>query len=1107
MAAPVNRTVYEFLEQAAPTHRGGAGAAVDLYYQCARFVSLFTIADMRHDFEIELDITVNGKTIGQWICENICAAYYDPGQRYTALLTEVRTIYDTNLTSDTTAKSFIKRELNNFYDTVITPNSAVWGPDYYSTRYDDAGSEPLQYDAFHIPMTYNKITSGNPEESSILVDAQMGNPLEALFKSYPKRSSVIYNYACALDAASKPIATAPDYLVPFIQKRLETTPYVIPATYIGFGSPISVQFNFNGEWQTTVSAKVGGTTITDTFSYLKKASVNELGIIAVRGGMTKAEMEADIAKLGAISLVHAIAKHIFKSLGDRLQTFSMKDSELIKTDYEQNTNLQSNTAWPPPAPTLNVRTKHMLEFTNDILQSINNYLMQTNTAYTGLHKIIYYEYRPLVPPSVDSVRAYFANQNQINTIFNAISEIVRITVNIYNLNTLMSTIYDACTARNAIKYCLNHTLFRNFLIVDNNELRLIKPSIDTIAALFTEANFRSFLPLMTTNIKQLILEKNLPMEINDDEIATQFTQISYNMNTLNENTKALGGVLQQKTIMDIYIQYCSIIQSVVSLLEKIEIVNNVFLLANILLYKIDLSVINNYLFKDDRIIGQLLKLYNADGSAMRGTAINSVLSKSHLSDALQNQFRNELYRDLVQRIVSAPINSLQDVNQRYDDIQNAANSYITTLRGTAAGNPALLYVCDLLSSTVTLTMPYFAMGIAIKLIQTNQAGLQAILTSIINTNSLNTVSIKPERSSKKMTAKKGTVKKGVRAPTRPKGINKSAFPNPANKARSGLILTIKETKIGDKSVFTALRMSDITSRIVNVIFKSQGKVLTTGRARLLKGGGSKPKELPIIDLCMKKIELISGTINEKDNQFYKNTLLYLINILSVILDDYYALKKSKSVPRVLHTSLLSRSLSTIREDEIDQTGGSRSKASVVMVQGSGAPSQQFTPIAPGSRIMVLSSAASKKFVPFSGVGRRLRSPSPPPKGASPVITISRKEGISRVEKQLYAFFWLGLDRSAQQLEIERTIYSDLLPINDLFSVGHALNQIFWQPFFNHCKEPCENIYNIFTNEYLPMMKQTLSAPARLRSPRRSASPRRTKSKRSTTRKRSKAASA
>jgi hypothetical protein len=128
----------------------------------------------------------------------------------------------------------------------------------------------------------------------------------------------------------------------------------------------------------------------------------------------------------------------------------------------------------------------------------------------------------------------------------------------------------------------------------------------------------------------------------------------------------------------------------------------------------------------------------------------------------------------------------------------------------------------------------------------------------------------------------------------------------------------------------------------------------------------------------------------------------------------------------------------------------------------------------------------------------------PPKSTASVTVLSRKEGVSLVEKQLYAFFWLGLDRSAQQLEIENTLYADLLPMNDLFSVGHALNQIFWQPFFNHCKEPCENIYNIFTNEYLPMMKQTLSAPPVLR---RSGSPRRRGSKRTTTRKRSKAATA
>ena len=94
--APVNMTVYEFLEQASLTYRGGAGGAgdagADLYYQCARFISLFTIADLRHDFQNELDIPFQDKTIGQSLCEFICAAYFDAGPAYDTLLTEIQTL-------------------------------------------------------------------------------------------------------------------------------------------------------------------------------------------------------------------------------------------------------------------------------------------------------------------------------------------------------------------------------------------------------------------------------------------------------------------------------------------------------------------------------------------------------------------------------------------------------------------------------------------------------------------------------------------------------------------------------------------------------------------------------------------------------------------------------------------------------------------------------------------------------------------------------------------------------------------------------------------------------------------------------------------------------
>jgi hypothetical protein len=128
------------------------------------------------------------------------------------------------------------------------------------------------------------------------------------------------------------------------------------------------------------------------------------------------------------------------------------------------------------------------------------------------------------------------------------------------------------------------------------------------------------------------------------------------------------------------------------------------------------------------------------------------------------------------------------------------------------------------------------------------------------------------------------------------------------------------------------------------------------------------------------------------------------------------------------------------------------------------------------------------------------------KSNASVTRLSRKEGISFVERQLIAFFWLGLNLNDEHVEIERTLFANLLPIDGIFAVSNIVNQIFWQPFFNHCKEPCENIYNIFTNEYLPIMKQTLSAPAVLRrspSPRRIASPRRSSgTKRGTTTRRS-----
>ena len=107
--APQPMTVYEFLEQNAPTYSGGAaGNYTVLYYKCAELVALFTIADLRHDFGEELNAISGGETLGIWLCKDICSAFYVRGNaKYRELLKDVLTTY-AEITSDTTAKSVMK---------------------------------------------------------------------------------------------------------------------------------------------------------------------------------------------------------------------------------------------------------------------------------------------------------------------------------------------------------------------------------------------------------------------------------------------------------------------------------------------------------------------------------------------------------------------------------------------------------------------------------------------------------------------------------------------------------------------------------------------------------------------------------------------------------------------------------------------------------------------------------------------------------------------------------------------------------------------------------------------------------------------------------------
>lgn len=1074
-----SRTVYEFLAEAAvskpvaggPTYMEGAvGPYTNLYYECARLVALFTIADLRHDFGYELNAMSGGETLGILLCKNICAAFYTKDNAgYNKLLVEISKIYTENITSDTTAKSVMKKEFNDFYDRVITPNRAIWGT-YYAARYDDSGSEPLLYsDLVKANATHKKITGNSGKDTVVVVDALYGNPVDHIFSMHKStdQSYYIYNYASALDAASKPIGTVHNYMHTYIQKVIP--PHIIPSAYTGFGSTVTInEFKYeqvspghaNSTWKTGVTVGSGPGVITGVFSPYQEASVDNLALVPVRGGAKKEEIEAALlAKNNKFNVGQTIANHIFKSLGDRLQTFTMMVATLV--NYTKNGDLRQNNDLG--GPELNFHGKHLIQFTNDILECMNNYLMQKNTAFTGLQKVIYYEYIPREPLTRVKVLAFFSERGA--SIRQMLSNIAsKNIVNIHSGNSILNSIYGACTAREAANYCTRHPLFSNFVGK--------VPTAAQLGAVITDANFQSFVPLMADNIEASIIEKNYPIEITEEEVDREIGTMKWNMTIIDSEIQTNQGMFSSHdSKYNLYARYLAEVTSLENNLTMQGITQNTELLANCILYLLNNRFINTLIFDD------LTKVYttliNIDTSHT-GRRLPFIILLSTFQEPLRSTLMG-MYLAISNRINETPIKSLE-----------AANELLVWIDGAMRKYPGIEIDVKVASAN-HVASKFYKMAVYIKLINTLRANLKPLIAAILATNNLGAADV-PE---KKASAKKSKptirplgVSKSIKPTIRPVSAAKSIRPITASKStklgksvKDRILIKIKAAVIDGKAHYTALQQSDAITIIANGLTRQRG------------GSRSSAKQT-IEDLCIKKLEFMFDVINHPNNTYALGTILYLTNILALIVEDYNTLKTSKSKPHLLQTSVVRQLTPILEEDEEleGQTGGTRQSgrsvgSQLILVQSRGAApaaSVEWVPQQPGSKIMVARSVTRRLSPKFPGTGRRLgASPvraASPVKGASPVKVISRKEGLSRIEKQLVAFFWLGVNRHPEQLKLEQGVYNELLPIDGIAAIGNIINQVFWQPFFLYNKSSYESVMQLFESKYLPSLKQSMSAP-------------------------------
>jgi hypothetical protein len=1097
MAAPaLYDTIYDVLlnNQAlyAGTHAINHDNQTGLYDEVSKLLTYFALADLRHDFEKELEIDINidarsTQSIGLTQCDYICEAFYAAGSKcYKSLSYWARDKFMKEMSSDGTAKANFKKRMDDFFSGTGTFNKfrALFKDSAYAQPFDLSHDNSIPYNDILDKQVIIRRLTADPEQTAILVDSQMGNPLENIFNSPSTKNKGYYivNFATTMDAATKPTANVHTYLKVFIQKanEIEPTQPIEPQLAL-FGPQTNINnFNFEDDtWATTAQIKFQGyPEVIMTFSNKSKASVNELGLIPIRGA-SQAEIDAAIAKLGKIDLAEKeaiCAAHQFKSLGDRLQALSVSKYLVQAISYVLNTkgggagNLNQDKRADGAGQ--NISDMHRVTFINDILNLYQNWLLQNNFVDTGLNIITYYKSQDLEEKTRDNIIDSFKTKKA--EIHAAIESEFNIGVNMSNLNALLGSLYDASVNLAALNYIKNNELLKEF-ITD-------VPEDSTLRDIIKESNYKQYQKYLAPSFHSYI--KTI--------INTRMTKIGYNQyaTSIGSALKLFNSSITDGNISTNIVEhiagFSSIIASIEDLLQQINITKFSFFIALLLIAESGYGNINTLI--NHKMFYETIITFSGRRSVSTRKFLDAT---STLSRQLISQFE-EIYSSVFSYIYkySRPIVDIDEINTFRQDIDKRILSGMAAAGGGGGGagaaggagggggagaskkrgrensnaqtgrekrvtgvieghderlelfnqNDISLTVLSKMASTLNL-------AIYIKVIK--NIDISATLKQLLK---LNGYKISGE-ASPVVVEVPAPIPRLVHGDLHPrKLLGFPVFPAAAVHALpfAAKGAAIKPINTHNVSLIPASLVENYpessstsyVSKITDAIKLMHVTITSFMRSRF-QGGGSRSRSRSYSTSPISKASLEALLTAVRLKVFFMNLFLAhnrfagcaLFNseiYAATLISDYEAMTSSKSKNKYV---LIQSSIKS------EPSSKSRSKTITSIVISS--PPK----------------VKSKRSVLFKS-----------PEGKVKSIFKSQEEVKNKLIQQLIAFLWFGSSQSAEMKRLEKTLFSSLLPdfVNDLSSLVHY--QLFWMPFMNRTKLSYEDLNSKFTEIALPIIR-------------------------------------
>ncbi len=1033
---PLFTTIYDVIVTHSPALYPGTHAVAPgipkLYEDVSRLLGVFALADMRHDFGRGADIFIVSakKTIGQLFCDYVAAAFYAPASaRYKELAAYLRETYDESLTSNKVAIAFFKSEMDDFFLNRFGAYRAAFTADAYVRYYDSCAVDTFDYDT---PAKLNHIlTVISPEHSranqAILVDAMMGNPMEKIFnKGAGTQPNYLYNFASVMDAAPKAAADVHTYMKTLVQVN-PTVPNIHRA-YTSFGAQTDI-VDFRqaaGIWETTAQITANDNTIRETFSVLHKASVNNMGLMLVRGKGAAGGAAGQVA--GGVNIFEILVQHLFKSLGDRLQNFSVSRAGIPLINYMQVVDIKTG-APLAGSKAITAADKNILVFTNDEMNNYQLFMMRINSIYTGFATVTPYANQSTVPLKVEDVQKYFIDRAApMHAALKAAPQPLLI---VNTPDTIRATLHESLTRQRVLA-----------VIAGNRLLALMKtkaPSADEIRAVITAANFGSYTNLMSDTIIDYLRRAAMPKEMSIKFIKATLAKYYAEASALNRALYYRQGAVTN----DDYTAWFTMVNGLKAFFETLGLTPTyAYMAANAILCLY--NNINLYLYKNGSLIKWLTK--GADQEIVKGisaipidasvlTAYNAFI-KAEIAKSPVVAAKSDTYLSIMcLRIVSGtgyePLMKkvFEPVNVAFVSKERIEEALIAALPPEEIVEAPLPPPPPPPPQKKGKTKPLKVTKVTLKTKKTTLSKK----TTLARKTRKTTEAPKPTKEAKRVEEQKSKLLKfstGIRA-TRQAMLTKSRMVKKLTVGdyhpRAAHIAALLQPAVTDGEIEAYSRVGSDEPlgffwRPVSAIREAYNSFISYIGGMAGGGTRTREREQKLVELCILKLNCMA--LNIQKSPVYAADLLAGSALVTTIMEDMKAIRSSKSRPVLLQSSL-----SRVEEEEGTQTGGTRTQT-IMMVE----------PPKPKTHL-VLHLKASK-----SAPDMTLAS-------GTKVKILSGPQAKSLLEQRLAAFLWLGFNRSRETLRLEAEVSASLIGVDEFTADAHY--DLFWASLFDFADKPYE----------------------------------------------------